>query len=79
MCSRKFGSSLFYLSAHNQLMFWGGEYEQEIELYKSRRIVNLDSNLALDSGRVSGSEEQSKPVLKIKVEGGRALHSKYVS
>ena len=57
-------------------MFWGGEFEQEIELFKSRRLVNLDSNIVHD-GSSRTSEEHMKPILKVKVEGGNALQSKY--
>lgn len=55
-------------------MFWGGEFEQEIELFKSRRQVNLDLNVA-HGGVARAADEQLKPILKVKVEGGRPLQS----
>ena len=75
--SRKFGSSLFHLSAHGYLMFWGGDYDQDIEFFKSRRMVNLgaDKILSGSTGR-NDSNDVLKPSLKIKIEGGVALQSR---
>ena len=73
--SAKFGSSLFHLSAHNQLMFWGGEYEQEIELYRARRQVNLEQNF-LSNRNINDTTQIQKPLLRIKVEGAMPLQSK---
>lgn len=71
--SRKFGMSLFHMSAHNGLMFWGGEFEQEIHLLKSRRGAQFD---VPGLGDASNNGEP-RAVLRVKVEGGVPRQSKY--
>ncbi len=43
--SRKYGNCLFYLSKEGEMMFWGGEYQRNVNLLQQRRAVQFNSHI----------------------------------
>jgi hypothetical protein len=44
-CSRKYGNCHFYLNKEGEMMFWGGEYQRNVNLLQQRRAVQFNSHI----------------------------------
>jgi hypothetical protein len=56
------------------MVFWGGSYSRDLELNKSRRVVQLDQSTMAVNERNKGTELM--PKFKFKVIAGAPLRSK---
>lgn len=66
---------MFYLSKEGEMMFWGGEYQRNVNLQQQRRAVQFNShiiNARNPSSTPGGSEGSTTP---IKVAGGKRVAS----
>eukprot|EP01035_Chromulina_nebulosa_P021341 gene21341-27649_t len=75
---RKIGTSLFCMSQQNDLMFWGGEYRDELKILKPKRMATMPLKAPLfpPSGGRSEPADELGPVLEFKITGGAARKSR---
>ena len=62
------------MGAEGQMVFWGGSYTRDLEMNKSRRLVQLDASTMAMNERDKGSELM--PKFNFKVIAGAPLRSK---
>ena len=79
--SRKFAATIFYLNEEGEMIYWGGEYEEELKMVKQRRGVVLNTAAGKNNAAEPAPSHRIElgPILEFKVVCGAALRSRYVS
>lgn len=70
--SRKYGNTLFYLSKEGEMMFWGGEYQRNVNLLQQRRAVQFNSHIINARNPTGGA---SADTANIAPAGGKRVGS----
>lgn len=76
--SRKLGQNFFFLSREAGKMFWGGEYQREMDPVHQKRAILMNSQLVSRSSMASPSAGglPSNMALDFRLIAGAALRSK---
>lgn len=76
---RKFATTVFYLNKEGEMMYWGGDYKNEMHVVQQRRGVMVNAAILNTSSEgVSRVPIEMGPILEFKVIAGAPLRSRLV-
>jgi hypothetical protein len=73
--SRKIGNCLFYLGKESGMMYWGGDYQRDVEVVHQKRAVQFNSNI-LSQSNDRATKYLQNPSLAFRLIAGAPLRSR---